>query len=371
MKIVFSTAELRKAIRMPVRVAPPASLASVNTGIMLSPPAAGSDRIAIHGEGEQARVTSMARFQNVVGFGEPIWLPAGRAASIMSVCDSEEVSISRRNSTVTIQSGRNRFALQTMDASGFRIADAAGDSPLTVKAEAFRAAMTQTAYCADEESSRYALKSIKLECEDGVLRAIATDGRRAAVSEHAGAIVGDHSPIHNVLLSPVFVRLAMDATSKCTGDATVSLSFTNSSRMETADWVIESPMVEGRYPAWQKLLEMEGETNTIETTAGVYRSHLEAAAVTSDEDHRGIVHEITAGRLRLSNSSPEVGETKIELPVETYGELKIMIDHRYLIKPLTVLDRESPITMHFYGDKRAMIMQSGGFRYLAMPMVGN
>jgi len=117
---------------------------------------------------------------------EPMLLPADRLLAILRSCHpTENVTLARKGTSVTVKAGRGQWTLPTEDVAEYPTWEPAGPSPVCrLPADQFVRAVRAVSYAVDAESSRYALGAVLIDVERGSNPTfVATDGRRLAAVE--------------------------------------------------------------------------------------------------------------------------------------------------------------------------------------------
>ena len=98
-------------------------------------------------------------------------------------------------------------------------------------------------------------------------------------------------------------------------------------------------------------------------------SAVRRAALLTNEESKGVRLAFGAGTLSISSRAPEMGEAKIDLPVEYAGEgIEIGFNPVYLMDALKVADQET-LTFEIKTPNKPGLLKSGpGFLYVVMPV---
>jgi DNA polymerase-3 subunit beta len=140
--------------------------------------------------------------------------------------------------------------------------------------------------------------------------------------------------------------------------------------MREPSGVFYTRLVEGRFPKWRDVLPTRTETNKIDIPVGPMYSALRQAAIVSSDESRGIDFTFKDGSLILSNSTAEVGQSRVEMPVPfDNGELTITLDNRFVADFLKVLPLEKTFTFDVQnGDQAAYCYTDDHYGYVIMPV---
>jgi DNA polymerase-3 subunit beta len=134
--------------------------------------------------------------------------------------------------------------------------------------------------------------------------------------------------------------------------------------------MIYSRLVEGRFPKWRDVFPTRQKTVRIDITVGPMYSALRQAAIVADEESRGIDFTFGEGKLVLSGSTAEVGQSRVELPIPYEGEaITVTLDHRFVGDFLRVLDAEKTFTVEIENEESAAVFSTDdGYGYVVMPL---
>ena len=141
--------------------------------------------------------------------------------------------------------------------------------------------------------------------------------------------------------------------------------------MRDGSAVFYTRLVEGRFPPWQDVIPKRDETNKIDIPVGPMYSALRQAAIVSSDESRGVDFTFGNGSLVMSNSTAEVGESRVEIPIPfaESDELTITLDHRYVADFLKVLQPDNTFTFDIQsGDQAAYCHTTDDYGYVIMPL---
>ena len=113
----------------------------------------------------------------------PTLIPARVALDFVRDLSGETVSIETKGGTCSITSGSDSCELVTADPDEFPEVSRFDSKPtLAMQGGSFMKLVNQTAFAAAREPGRYAMHGVLTEIEQDMLRMVATDGRRLALS---------------------------------------------------------------------------------------------------------------------------------------------------------------------------------------------
>jgi DNA polymerase-3 subunit beta len=315
-----------------------------------------------------ARVTVPA----TVARAGAITLAARKLVELVRELPAQPVAFSLLdNGWVKVTCGGARFSLVGLPAEEYPALDVDGvEGTLKVDAGLLRTMVSRTSYAMSQDESRPFLNGLYLVARKQELRLVATDGHRLALARSAVA--------SDVDMTGIVPRKAVHELGRVlSGAETVGLAVGESKFfVRTEGFELVSKLVEGQFPNYEQVIPKTSPLRLL-----VEREPLVAAirrvAVVADDRTRPVRLTASAGQLRLSAQSQELGEAEETLPAEFQGdELAIGFNARYVLDavgamehPWTVMglkDGLSPGVLLGAADKEGAPDES--YRCVIMPM---
>ena len=298
-------------------------------------------------------------------------MPVSRLNMILRESRDEILSIDA-NSEQTLVTGKNsRFELAAHNPDEFpEVAQFEEQDYYEINASLLKEMIKRTLFATDAESSRYALGGVLLEIKDDQIIAVGTDGRRLATMKGAVKEIGKPQTTANATIVP---SRAMSLIEKLISDDETQIQFApraNDLLLRDQDNVFYTRLVEGRFPNWRDVVPDRQDSNRIDIPVGPMYSALRQAAIVSNEESRGVDFTFKDGSLVLSNTTAEVGQSRIEMPVPfDKEELTITLDHRFVADFLKVLQPDKTFTMDLEDSNNAAYCQTDDdYGYVIMPL---
>ena len=174
------------------------------------------------------------------------------------------------------------------------------------------------------------------EIEGSILRSVATDGHRMAVSQaQLGADFAQKQIIVPRKGVQELVKL-LDAP-----EQPVTLQIGNSNvRAEVNNYVFTSKLVDGRFPDYRRVMP-QNTTKTLEAGCDELRSAFSRAAILSNEKFRGVRVNLANNQMRITANNPEQEEAEEILDVDFQGDdIEIGFNVSYVLDVLNTLKCE-------------------------------
>lgn len=294
------------------------------------------------------------------------------ARKLYDICrglpDGAEMNLQEQEGKLRVQSGRSRFVLATLPASDFpELEKIDGVAALQLKASVVKSLIIRTQFAMAQQDVRYYLNGLLLEVGNGVLKTVATDGHRLAVSEaplenYAGPDGQFIVPRKTVM---EMVRL-LDAP-----DLDVKLELASAQvTMAVAGVTLVSKLIDGNYPEYRRVIPEQGEHKAMAAREMVRRA-LARAAILSNEKFRGVRLQLSPDVMRIETQNPDQEEALEEVEVQYDGaELVIGFNVTYLLDALNAMDGENFVIEMRGPDTSGLIYnpELPQHKYVVMPM---
>ena len=297
-------------------------------------------------------------------------IPVQRLNMILRESSDEFLFIESDPDKTLVTGQSSRFELQSQNPDEFpEVADFEDSDYFEVTAGVMRELIKRTLFATDSESSRYALGGVLLEMEGDSIVAVGTDGRRLAKMQGALSKTGNPSAGSATIVP----ARAMQLIERILPEDSVKIQLAaraNDLLIREPGCVFYTRLVEGRFPKWRDVLPDRADSNRIDIPVGPMYSALRQAAIVSSDESRGVDFTFNQGSLVLSNSTAEVGQSRIEMPVPfDNDELTITLDHRYVADFLKVLQPDKTFTLDIEnGDQAAYCVTDDNYGYVIMPL---
>jgi DNA polymerase-3 subunit beta len=302
--------------------------------------------------------------------GEPMLLPAHCLSAILRAATGEEVHLAAKDATVTVRCGAGSWTLPTEDVAEYPAWEAEDlKAVCRLPADQFGRAARATTYAADSESSRYALGGVLLDVtptDDGSMQNwVATDGRRLACVETESDQAVDASQ------TIVPGRLMAAVASLATGDGSVQIEANAKEIRFTLDGcTVTGRLLEGRFPRWRDVVgEPEGEPSVIDCVDLLQA--VNAAAIVTSEQSKGVTLNWTSGTLVLAGRSSEYGESLCHCPTIAAGTTaSTRLDPQYMAQFLSHLpaDEEPHVDVYVKDAESRVLLKCGTYTGVIMPL---
>ncbi len=292
-----------------------------------------------------------------------ITLPAKKIGDIIRELPNGEVTvIVKKNNMVDIESGSCRFKLMGLPKDEFpKLPEFKDKESIKIPREDLKEMLNLTSFAVSHEETRYILNGILLEVKNGVLRLVATDGRRLALAEKKIDAKKEISVILPIKAVQELVRNIVDE-----GPLSLVVSGTQA-LFEMDDFLMVSRLIEGEFPNYNQVIP-EATENKIKVGRGEFLAAIKRANLLSTQDSQAVKFEIFKNRVVVSKVTPDLGESREDVGVEYSGkEFFVGFNPHYLIDVLKNLNQET-IELEVTEADKPGVVRAPGYLYLVLPM---
>ncbi|HVX83586.1 MAG TPA: DNA polymerase III subunit beta [Phycisphaerae bacterium] len=304
-------------------------------------------------------------------------IPAGKLSEIVNNSPDDTLTLETNADTTVIKGSDAHYKVFGYNPEEFPpVSSFDGEPDFSLSAGSLRTLLDRTRFAAAREMTRYAINGVLFEKKGKKLSLVATDGHRLAqtkddtIGEEGGKDVSAVVPIKAINL---IERLLTDP------EQTVSLQFkenklfvqigggsTDAGGGVTA--TMSTSLVEGTFPPYADVIPKDSDKK-VTLNRDRFFSAVRRAALLTNEESKGVRLAFSGGMLSIQSRAPEMGEAKIDLPVEYGGEaLEIGFNPTYLLDALKVADQET-VTFEMKTPNKPGLLRSGpGFLYVVMPV---
>lgn len=214
--------------------------------------------------------------------------------------------------------------------------------------------INKTAYAISLDEARYNLNGVCFEHikegkgkKAGALRLVATDGHRLAMVTRPVAGLQFEGSIIVPRKGLTEMRKMLDSQ----GERDVRIEVSEGFFIVESDEVKMSiRLIDGTFPDYQQVLPKTPGTQAT-VNANELTQALRRVALMVTDKGKCVKLDFAKGQLRVSSSSPELGEASEELPVQYEGKpLSVGFNARYLLDFTASLTEEQPVVMELNGE---------------------
>lgn len=296
-------------------------------------------------------------------------VPAKKLFDIVrSLRDDNVIEFSVSGNKAVIKSGRSKYSLSTLSADDFpNLEDWEGEIEFELAQATVKGLIENTHFSMAQQDVRYYLNGLSIETDGNLIRTVATDGHRLALSK----VVSDslNLPPKQVIIPRKGVleilRLISDE------DKALKIQIgSNHLRLFSSEFIFTSKLVDGRFPDYRRVLPRDGDKIIIGDRE-VLKDAFSRASILSNEKFKGIRLDLSSGELRITANNPEQEEAEEIIDVDYEGDsLEIGFNVAYMIDVLNSISDEKIKLTLADSNSSALIEASSSedSLYVVMPM---
>lgn len=294
-----------------------------------------------------------------------ITVPAKRLGDIVKELPSDSVAITvKKNNLVVIETDSCQFKIMGLPREEYpKLPEFKDKEVLKIEQSILQEMLKLVSFAVSFDETRYILNGILFKINKNNLILVATDGKRLAVVERKlqQSIEKDIS-----IIVPIKTIHELNRNLKGSGELGVILG-NNQVLFDLGGVVIISRLIEGEFPDYANVIPAVSENKM-----GVERERfllaVKRAALLSTPDYQAVKLELFKNKLVVSKSTPDVGESREELPVEYQGkEIVIGFNPAYLADVLKNLTEEK-IAFELTDSEKPGVIRIIGYTYIVLPM---
>lgn len=282
--------------------------------------------------------------------------------------ESGDVTLSLTNKRMTVQSGKSRFALQTLAAEEFpTVAQAEHyNAKLTLPQKTLKHLFNMVHFSMAQQDIRYYLNGLLLVVEGKNVIAVTTDGHRLAFCQ---VETEQDFPRQEVII-PRKTILELQRLLEENDDPVDVEIASNQVKLTFADIELISKLVEGKFPDYNRVVP-KGYKNSFTIDRDILLRALQRAAIMTSDKFKGVRCIVTPGSLKISSTNADQEEAVEELEIDYGGDnVDIGFNVSYLLDVLNNLKCEQISIALGDSNSSALISIPGNsdFKYVVMPM---
>jgi len=304
-----------------------------------------------------------------VSSGGAALLPGRLLAELARSLGQESVEIELRESErdVEIRSGGSSFHLRVLPAEDFPNLPEQGAEPLKIPASALAETIELVAPAASRDDMRPVLTGVLVTAAGQEMTMVATDSYRLAVKRTAleGAIGGE---LEANIPAKALRELGRIVTAGGLEEVAVSL-LSNQAVFEAGPILLNTRLIDGQFPNFRQLLP-ESYEHDVRLPRPEF---LEVVRRVSQLAQRNAPLRLSfsAGELKVSASTPDVGDAEEAMPAAFEGEgLEIGFNPEFLREGIESVAGDE-VMLRLISPLRPGLLQpvdNEDFRYLVMPI---
>jgi DNA polymerase-3 subunit beta len=286
-----------------------------------------------------------------------VTIPAKKLVEIVRELPSAAIRVAGSGEQrVDLECGRSRFRLLGIPRDEFpNFPPVSFDGSWTVTCSDLQKLINHVSFAASTEESRPILNGVLWELHQDVMRMVATNGHRLARMDVPVSGSAESTPL-------IVPPKALDQVRRLFGPADeIEIARSdNHLGFRAGGTVIFSRLIEGPYPNYEQVIPKDNDRACTVEKDSLAAALRRVGVVASDQTHR-VRLQFTGGTLKLSVSTPDLGEAQDEIAVTFDGDaLEIGFNANYLLEILKFMPTDE-VRLTFKAPERAATLEPVGW----------
>jgi DNA polymerase-3 subunit beta len=311
MKVRVNQEKISKVLSLVTGVVPTTSSIPVLSNLLLETE---GDKIKI--SATDLDISVISRLECEVSKQGAITVAAKRFQEITRELPGEDVDLEVDGTRITITSGRANFRMMGMEKDQFpKIADLEKEERITLKADALEGMIRRSVYSVAKDDTRPVLSGVLWELSSEGIGMVGTDGHRLSKMGLTGDFgIKDEM---GVIIPPKALNQVVRLLG---GQEEVGVSIDKAFvGFFVGDTTVYTRRIEGTFPNYQQVIPKDN-ANILVIDRGDLMSAARRVSLLADSKTHKIKMNLSKDRVKLTASTPDLGEAEEEVPATYSGE---------------------------------------------------
>lgn len=297
-----------------------------------------------------------------------ITVPAKTLVDVIANLAGEKINIGGDGEIIEITTETFSSSLNGISATEFPNIPLSGKQTSTINPQLLAKVLPEVTFSAAVDEGRPILTGILTEVKDKKLQLVATDGYRLA---HLSVEVEDEASFKALVPRHTFEEVMRLIGEDEADKIQIAISEDqNQIVFSFGNTQISSRLIEGQFPAWEKIIPTEIKTRVIVDRTELLKA-VKLASVFARGEANIVRLQTTKSKLILTSETKELGSQKKEVEAKIEGdETQISFNTKYLVDGLVAFS-SSQVMVELSGSLSAAIIKpigEDGLEYIVMPV---
>ena len=292
-----------------------------------------------------------------------------KLSSILASLPSGNVSFSQEEGTVSIRPAAKKANFQLKCIASDKFPEFTSDSGVEyfdIPARELKKMIGETIFSVSNDELRYFMTGVFMEGDEGLLKMVATDGRRLAfISTEAESALPDFKG--SIMPTKILNIIAKRTPDE--GAVSIGLSEKNVF-FKFGDYRFSSLLIDGQFPNYSRVIP-ERQSSAFKVDRKDLLEALKRVSLLAEQKSRRVYLNVSADALAVRSQETEIGVASEEIPCEYDGEdFAIALNYLYLDEPMKAMASDK-VKVEFTEPMRAVTLRAEpdeNFFHVIMPM---
>jgi len=297
-----------------------------------------------------------------------ITVPSKTLTEVVANLSGEKLEFSASGEQLSINTSSFSSQMNGISASEFPTIPLIGKEAVKINPSILQTSLPQVVFASAVDDSRPNIAGVLMEIKGKKLQLVATDGYRLA---HKTITVEEDSNFKALVPRKTFEELSRLITEEEVDNVVISTSDDqNQIIFSFGETQLSSRLIEGNFPAWEKIIPTEIKSRIVLDRAEVLKA-VKLASVFARSESNIVKLQNLPTKLVLTSEAKELGSQKKEIESQSEGEeIKIAFNTKYLQEALSVIGSSQAI-LELSGNLSAAVLKpmgEEGLEYIIMPV---
>ncbi len=301
-----------------------------------------------------------------------ITVPAKTFSELLSSLGGVELSLETSNDLLTISAGKFSSKINSIPAAEFPVIPVSSDQAISFERPVIKD-YSRIMFAASGDGGRPVLTGILTAIHQGKLDLVATDGFRLAHRQIN--LPNEKSSFKTLIPRRTLEEVLRIIDEELPAESEEKISISTSANQNQIIFMvglttISSRLIEGTFPAWEKIIPSSHTTRVIIDQA-ILAQAIKLASVFAKNEANIVSFDISKERFLITSETKELGAQTNELDCQFEGsDIKIAFSARFLSDAISAIDSKS-LTLEFTTPLAPALIKPvalEGLEYIVMPV---
>lgn len=297
-----------------------------------------------------------------------ITVPAKTLVEVVANLPAEKIDFSGSADLLEVSTPTFSSKISGIPAAEFPAIPLSGKEAVVIDPAVLSKSLPQVVFAAAADDGRPILTGILTEIKDKKLQLVATDGYRLA---HKIMDIEEDVTFKALVPRKTLEEVMRLISEEETDQVQISVSDDqNQMIFRFGNTQLSSRLIEGQFPAWEKIIPTESKTRIILERSEVLKA-VKLASVFARSEANIVKLQNSTGKLVLTSEAKELGSQKKEVEAQVEGEeIPITFNTKFLQDALSAVNC-SQVILELSGSLSAAILKpigEEGLQYIIMPV---
>ncbi len=296
-------------------------------------------------------------------------VPAKTLLDIVSSLGAVEITFIGSDDQLKISAKNFNANLNGISATEFPNIPLASDQAIKVNPKLLLQVLPQITFAAASDEGRPILTGILTQIKKNTLELVATDGFRLA---HKTIPIEEAADLSVLIPRRTFEEILHIISEEKVDESLEIATSENQNQIvfKLGNTQLSSRLIEGNYPAWEKIIPVKFENKTIINRLELLKA-VKLASVFARDSANIVKIQTEDSQVKLTSEAKELGGQETDLSAQITGEkITIAYNSRFLIDSLTACPSDE-ISIEFSGNLSPTLIKpvaQAGLEYVVMPV---